>query len=189
MKEVRSRGHETHAKDVILVLMWFNSTDSLLHVLVAGIAVYVFLVIFLRVSGKRTLSQLNAFDFVVTVAFGSTLASTILDTDISIVDGTAALFLLIALQFAVARLTVVSSWFQRVVKSRPRLLYHESRFLEQAMKQERINRDEILQAARSQGIASMDQVEAVVLETNGNMSILRKSKPGTSSTLENVRRL
>ncbi len=168
------------------VLMWSYSASSLLRVLVTGILAYVLLVGFLRLSGKRTLSQLNAFDFVVTVAFGSTLASTILNKDIGIVEGLTALFLLIALQFIVARLSAVSPWFKGFVKSRPHLLFYQDRYLEEAMKQERVNKDEILQAARSQGIACMEQVEGVVLETNGNMSVLTKGEPGENSTLQNL---
>lgn len=166
--------------------MWSFSASSLLRVLVTGILAYMLLVGFLRLSGKRTLSQLNAFDFVVTVAFGSTLASTILNKDIGIVEGVAALFLLITLQFIVARLSAFSPGFKGVVKSRPRLLFYQNRYIEEAMRQERVIKDEILQAARSQGISSMEQVDAVVLETNGNMSILMKAEPGENSTLQNV---
>ena len=67
--------------------MWFGSWDGLVRVVVGGVAAYAFLVALLRVSGKRTLSKLNAFDLVVTVALGSTLATVLLSKDVPVVEG------------------------------------------------------------------------------------------------------
>lgn len=81
--------------------MLFSGWDSLLRILVVGVLAYVALVVFLRVSGKRTLSKMNAFDLVVTVALGSTLATVLLDKDVALAEGASAFALLIGLQFAV----------------------------------------------------------------------------------------
>lgn len=170
-------------------MFWFDDFTSLGKVLVAGLASYVFLILALRISGKRTLSQLNIFDFVITVAFGSTMATAILSASVPIVNGLAALGLLIAMQWIVARASQQWGAWRRLVKSEPRLLYFKGAYDEQAMHHERIVRDEILQAVRSSGIASMDQVAAVVLETNGNLSVLKSADTEhPQSTLENVRK-
>ena len=79
--------------------MWFDSWSDVLRTLLLGGAAYVTLVLVLRVSGRRTLSQLNAFDFVVTVALGSTLATILLSSDVAWAEGATALILLAALQF------------------------------------------------------------------------------------------
>jgi uncharacterized membrane protein YcaP (DUF421 family) len=71
--------------------MWFDSWSDILRVVLAGSAAYAWLVALLRVSGKRTLAKLNAFDLVVTVAFGSTLATILLSSDVSWSEGAAAL--------------------------------------------------------------------------------------------------
>jgi hypothetical protein len=88
--------------------MWFDAWRELVRVLLVGAVAYVFLVVLLRVSGKRTLAKLNAFDLVVTVALGSTLATILLSADVSWSEGVLALVLLVALQFVVAWTT--SRW-------------------------------------------------------------------------------
>lgn len=71
--------------------MWFDSRSDTLRVLLVGTAAYATLVVVLRVSGKRTLAKLNAFDFVVTVALGSTLATILLNSTVSWTEGAVAL--------------------------------------------------------------------------------------------------
>lgn len=110
-------------------MFWFKDVPSLLKVLIAGIVSYVFLILFLRISGKRTLSQLNIFDFVITIAFGSTMASTILDRNVPIANGLAALGLLVLMQFVVASSSFHWSRFRRWVKSAPRLLYFKGQYI------------------------------------------------------------
>jgi uncharacterized membrane protein YcaP (DUF421 family) len=72
-----------------------------------------------------------------------------------------------------------------VVKSQPALVYYGGRFLDERLRRERLTEGEILAAAREQGIASMEEVHAVVLETAGDISILRRS-PGPATTLSGV---
>ena len=78
--------------------MFFNDASSLLRVVIVGTLAYSSLVLLLRVSGKRTLSKMNAFDLVVTVAIGSTLATVLLSKDVALADGVVAFTLLIGLQ-------------------------------------------------------------------------------------------
>jgi uncharacterized membrane protein YcaP (DUF421 family) len=166
--------------------MFFDDWFSLVRIAVVAVLAYFGLILFLRVSGKRTLSQLNVFDFVVTVAFGSTLATTLLSRDTALLEGLTALAMLILLQFVVATLSLHFTWFERLIKSAPRFLYHDGQYTEEAMRKERIRKEEILQAARSQGIASMEQVRAVILETNGKLSVIRRSDSPDASALQNV---
>ena len=132
--------------------MWFDDWSSLLKVLVAGVFSYIFMIVFLRLSGKRTLSQLNIFDFVITVAFGSTIATTILSRNVPIINGLTALGLLVLMQFAVAWSSLQWGVYRRLVKSTPRLLYFRGEYDQAAMRQERIVTDEIMQAVRSAGL-------------------------------------
>lgn len=88
--------------------MFFDSWTGLGRVIVVGTAAYVILVFMLRVSGKRTLSKLNAFDFVVTVALGSTLATILLSKDVALAEGVLALALLVFLQMGITWLSVRS---------------------------------------------------------------------------------
>ena len=155
--------------------IFFGDPAFLVRVLIVGVCAYVALVIIVRLSGKRTLSAMNAFDFIVNVAVGSILASTIVSRDVSLAEGVLALGILVVLQYAVSWSSVLSKRVQKAVKSEPRLLFHAGAFLHDAMRRERIAEGEIRQALRSEGIASPVSVRSIVLETNGNLSVLTKS--------------
>lgn len=151
--------------------MFFDDWFGLLRVLIVGTSAYVVLVALLRVSGKRTLAKLNAFDLVVTVALGSTLATVLLSSDIALAEGVVALLLLVSLQWAVAWASRRSPRVERLVKAEPSLVYRDG-FLPAAMKSERVTADELRQAARSEGHADLDEVRAIVLENDGSLSVL-----------------
>jgi len=124
--------------------MFFSGLVPIGRTLVIGLCAYGLLVVVLRITGKRTLSKMNAFDLVVTVALGSTLATVLLSKDVALAEGLLALALLIGLQWAVAKLGVRSPRFSGLVKSEPKLLLHRGRFLDGALRDERVTRDEVL---------------------------------------------
>lgn len=168
----------------------FESWTGLGRTALVGVLAYAGLVLFLRLSGKRTLSKMNAFDFVVTIALGSTLASILVSRQTPLADGVLALALLIALQFAVAWLAVRSPRFRRLIKAEPVLLYLDGCYIEASLRHERVVRDEILAAVRAAGHRDMAAIDAVVLETDGTFSVLHKSKTADvrgHSTLANVK--
>ena len=167
--------------------MLFDNATQIINILVTGSLVYFGLIIMLRLSGKRTLVQMNAFDFIVTVALGSTLATAVLSKDTPLAEGLTGLALLILLQFILSWLYIRVPFINRLIKSEPRLLFYEGVFKNKALREERVEKEELLQAARSQGILSLDQVEAIVLETNGNFSIIKSSDKKDNSTLQNVK--
>ena len=167
--------------------MFFDGWFGLLRVLVVGTLAYAALVLVLRVSGKRTLAKLNAFDLIVTVALGSTLATVLLSKSVALLEGLVAFVLLAGLQYSVAWLSVRSPRFGDFVKSEPTLLLHRGRFLEGAMRAQRVTRAEVLAALRGSGVADHGQVAAVVLETDGSLSVIRDAgEPGGSATLAGV---
>jgi len=162
--------------------MFFDSWHGLLRTLMVGVLGYLGLVVFLRAFGKRTLAKLNAFDLVVTVALGSTLASMILSRDVALAEGVLALVVLIGLQFAVTWTSVRVGWIRRAVRSEPTLLLHRGKMLTSAMERQRVTEGELLAAVRSSGSASLESVEAVVLETDGSLSIVSPPEKGQAAT-------
>jgi uncharacterized membrane protein YcaP (DUF421 family) len=142
----------------------------------------------LRVTGKRTLAKMNAFDLVVTVALGSTLATVVLSKDVALAEGVLAFALLASLQFAVAWLSVRSKRFRELIKSEPRLLVSRGEVLDSAMREERVTRDEILSAARSSGYAGLTDLEAVILETDGSFSVIGTAREDRRAAVEVLRR-
>ena len=153
----------------------FNGLDSLVRVVIVGTLAYVALVLLLRVSGKRTLSKMNACDLVVTVALGSTLATVILSKDVALAEGVVAFALLIGLQFGITWLSVRSVTVSHLVKSEPTLLLYQGRFLPEPMRRMRVLETEVHAAIREQGIAALTDVETVVLETDGSFAVVQRT--------------
>lgn len=166
--------------------MLFDGWMALGRTAVVGVLAYLALVFMLRVSGKRTLSKMNSFDFIVTVALGSTLATVLLSSDVSLARGVLAFAVLIFLQLAVTWLSVRSSAVRSLVKAEPTLLVHKGEFLRGSMKRERVTEDEVLAALRSQGVAAVEDVESVVLETESSFSVVMKPSGDSYSSLANV---
>lgn len=168
--------------------MWFDGWDDLWRVLVVGTAAYAGLVVLLRVSGKRTLAKLNAFDLVVTVALGSTLATILLSSDVSGTEGALALSLLVVLQLVVAWTTTRLPRSRWVVTAAPTLLLHRGEVLEAALAEHRVSPAELRQAVRASGSGDLAAVGAVVLESDGSLSVVPTSSLGDSSALADVPR-
>ena len=166
--------------------MFFDSWAGLGRVLLVGPLAYVALMLLLRISGKRTLTKLNAFDLVVTVALGSTLATILLSKSVALAEGVLALAVLIALQFVITWSSVRSERVQRWIKAEPTLLLHRGRFLEDAMRRQRVTRAELLAVLRGNGQAEWQQVAAVVLETDGSFSVLSNPPPAGPGTLASL---
>jgi len=152
--------------------MLFDSWSGLARVLIVGTAAYAMLIVFLRISGKRTLSKMNAFDLVVTVALGSTLATVLLSRSVPLAEGVLALALLICLQFVLTWASVRSRRVRDLIKSEPALLVRDGVYLEKAMRKERMTREEVDAALRESGVAALSGAAAVVLETDGSLSVI-----------------
>jgi len=166
--------------------MWFDSWSDVGRVLAVGVAAYVTLVLVLRLSGKRTLAKLNAFDFVVTVAFGSTLATILLNGQVSWAEGATALTLLAALQLLVAWASSRFPRLRRGVTAAPTYLLRDGIVHEESLRRQRLTLAEIRQAVRGAGSGALEDVAAVVLETDGTLSVISPEQVGSGSALDDV---
>jgi len=157
-----------------------------------AVVVYIAIIILIRLAGKRTLAKMNAFDLVVTVALGSSLATVALSESTKLVEGILGIAVLLGLQYVVAWLSIRSKTVRQLVKAEPQLLLHNGQFLDEALRKERVTHDELRAAVRQQGVLTLDQVAAVVLETDGSISVIKRSDQVQSeevqaaSTLEDV---
>lgn len=166
--------------------MFFNGWDPIIRIIVVGVLGYIGLVLILRISGKRTLSKMNAFDFVVTVALGSILATILLSKDVALAEGLTAFLVLIGMQYIVAWSSARSRKFSKLIKSNPKLLFYDGELLKDTMKSERILNVEVLQAARSSGLGSLHEAKAIILETDGSISVIQSEATIPHSTLSNL---
>jgi len=167
------------------VALWVQDWQSLLRILVHGILGSVALVFFLRVSGSRTLPKMNAFDFVITIALGSTFATLVLNDSIALINGVAALALLIGLQWVVSSIYVRSERFESLLQTTPQLLYWRGDFEQQVMRRVRVTRAESLAAMRSDDTSEPDQT-AVVLETDGTLTVVELGPDASPYPMQGV---
>ncbi|MGG7604030.1 DUF421 domain-containing protein [Massilia sp. BKSP1R2A-1] len=159
--------------------MWFESRHNIYRVIVVGVAAYAGLVVLLRASGNRTLSK--SFDLVVTVAFGSTLSTILVNRSVSLAVGLAALALLVVLQLAITWLSVRSSFVSRIVKTAPTVLLREGQLRHEALKRVQVTGDEVMGAVRQHGYGSLHDIDLVVLETDGSLSVIAARQAGDRS--------
>ncbi|MCO6431326.1 MAG: DUF421 domain-containing protein [Deltaproteobacteria bacterium] len=159
---------------------------TIFRTVTVAIAAYLALIVALRATGKRTLSKWNAFDLIVTVAIGSAFATTIVSSQTTLAQGITAFLSLALLQFAVTWLSVRSRPLERLVKANPRAVLVSGRMIEEAMTQERVSEAEVLAAIRQSGSAYVEDIYAVILETDGSFSVLKKVDGRVLTALKDV---
>lgn len=182
-------GHGTKAgvlRGPAVIGIYFSSWENILRIVVFAFCGYIALVLILRTTGQRTLSTLNAFDFIITVTIGSTFASLLLAGNVALIDGIVAFVMLVGLQFVVTWMTSRSDSIKKAVKNEPRLLYYRGEYLTRDMRKMRVVKEEIEQAIRSTGQSSSADVEAVIIETNGNLSVISKGSKAEKDVIEGV---
>jgi len=170
--------------------VFFSNWESIGRTFSVGVLAYVSLMLVLRISGKRTLSQMREFDFIVTVALGSTLASVLLTKEISLMDGVVAMGILIGLQYILAYVSVRSKTFSKLISSEPTLIFYKGNFLWSALRKERVTEAEVRSILRNNGIVSIEGVEAVVMESNGQFTVVKEGNlTSEDSPLSGVKRI
>jgi uncharacterized membrane protein YcaP (DUF421 family) len=167
---------------------FFGGWEPLLRIAVVAPLAYAAMIASLRAGGKRTLAKMDAFDLVVTVSLGSILATVVLDKQVSLAEGVLAVVALVALQFAVTWLSVRVRWVRGIVTGEPTMMAFRGQLLGGAMRRARVTADEVRAAVRSQGLPSLADAEAVVLETDGSFSVVRRAEGGDAPSLSGVRR-
>jgi len=152
----------------------------IVHTIVVGIISYLVLIVIIRLSGKRTLSKWNAFDFVVTIALGSTLSTALVSTQVSLGQSITAFLVIVLMQFVITFTSVRSRDIKNLVKSQPTLLLYDGQYRHETLRSERVVEAEVMAAIRENGIADVESVHAVVLETDGTFSVI--SAAGSSDS-------
>ncbi len=166
--------------------MFFDSWESIIRTFVITILAYICLIFFLRLSGKRTLSKMNAFDFIVTVALGSCLATVSLNKNVALADGALVFLILIFLQFLITTLSTRFEAVKYIITNKPTLIAYKGEILYDVMKRERITKDELFAAARSNGVTQLEDLAVVVFETTGDITVIKKIEGENAEALSTV---
>ena len=145
--------------------------------IVNGIAIYVVVIVLVRIQGLRSFAKMSSFDFAATVAVGSIMATTAASSDIPLAAGVAAVTALFLAQVTVAvcrRWSVVRS----VVDNEPMLLMVGTEVLHDNLRRGQVTEDDLQAKLREANVLTLAQVRAVVLETTGDISVLHGEPDG-----------
>ena len=167
--------------------IFFDSWDSLLRTFITTLLAYVAMIAMLRISGKRTLSKMNAFDFIVTIALGSAFATVTLNKSVSLADGAMVFFMLISLQFLITWLSVRYTKINRLVTNKPAMLLYKGELFKNVLKHERVTTEEVYAAARAKGIAELKNIDIIILEPTGTILVIPELDIDNAETLKDVR--
>ena len=146
----------------------------LLEKIIRPILVYVFLVLLLRVFGKRELAQLNPFDLVVLLSLSNTVQNAIIGEDNSVAGGFVGAFTLVFINYIVVRFLFRHRRLDQILEGRPAVLVKEGRVLKKELAKELITVAELQTVARRQGFDGLHEVESCVLEPGGSFVMRRK---------------
>ena len=142
---------------------------------IRGLCVYLFLLIVLRVSGKRSISSMTPFDFVLILILSETVQQAMIDNDNSMTNAMLLVVTLIGFDILLSILKMKIPALARAIDSTPVVIMKQGELERSRMKAERVEADEILSAARAQeGISRLDQIDYAVVEQDGRITIVPK---------------
>jgi len=145
--------------------------------LLRPIIVYVFLVLLLRIFGKRELAQLNPFDLVVLLSLSNTVQNAIIGDDNSVTGGLIGAFTLLAANYIVVRFLFKHRRLDQVLEGSPTVLIEDGHICKRALAKELLTRSELMTVLHRQGFGRICDVERCVLEPGGGFYIKSKEPP------------
>ncbi len=145
---------------------------SPLEVIVRTGIVYLFLVLILRLSGKREVGQMSILELIVILLISDAVQNSMVGGDTTLLGGLIAVLTLLGLDYGLNLLTGRSRRLRRAIEGEPRLLVRDGRLLTKALREEKVEPDEVRAAIRAQGVARVEDVRLAVLETDGSISVI-----------------
>lgn len=155
-------------------MLFFDSLEKMVRIAITAVMVYVLIVGITKISGKRSTSQLNNFDWIVTVMIGSIGSSIILLENVPFIEGGTSILVLYLLQFLVTKYASISPSFANYILSEPRIVFYQGQYLPEAMRAERLTRQELENSMRAEGINNLSDIEAIVFESDAKLTIIKK---------------
>jgi uncharacterized membrane protein YcaP (DUF421 family) len=150
---------------------------SILEKIIRPILVYLFLIVSLRLAGKRELAQLNPFDLVVLMTLSNTVQNAIIGNDNSLLGGLIGAATLLGINYVVVRFLYTHETIERLVEGSPDVLIDNGQLLQEKLKKELITINELEEAAHKQGFASLEEIDRAILESGGTLTFIAKKPP------------
>lgn len=151
-----------------------------LAVVLRTAVVYLFLVMILRLSGKREVGQMSILELIVILLISDAVQNSMVGEDTTLIGGLLAVMTLLGLDYGLSRLAGRSRRLRRVIEGEPRLLIRDGRLLGKALREEKVEPEKVRAAVRAQGLARVEDVRLAVLETDGSISVIPTDKAAGS---------
>ena len=148
---------------------------------ISACGVYLAIIVFTRITGKRSFSKMSSFDFAMTVAVGSIIATTILSSSVKMIEGIVGLAMVYLLQISIA-FARRNKTIQNLVDNSPLLLMDGEKVIESNLRKARVTEGDLRSKLREANVTELSQIKAVIFETTGDISVLHK-KDDTSLDL------
>jgi uncharacterized membrane protein YcaP (DUF421 family) len=169
---------------------WVGTSLEVIGLVVLSVTVmYLAVLLLARIGGLRSFAEMSAFDFAMTVALGTIIASTAVAPTPSLLEGLIALATIFAVRFVIAYLRIGPSG-SKLIDNEPLLLMDGDEVLEENLREAKMTRDDLIASLRTANVSGFDDVLAVVLETTGKVSVIHSGTRGQldPGLLEGVRR-
>jgi uncharacterized membrane protein YcaP (DUF421 family) len=157
--------------------MW-NTSINWWEFVLRGLIVYVFLIILLRLTGKRQVGQMSPFDLVLLLVLSNAVQNSMNGGDNSVLGGMISAVTLVGANWIVAGLTYRSKKMEALVEGRPQVLIRNGKLFQNTLSDTKLTHHEVMAALRQAGCASMEEVQCAILENDGSISVLVRPKPG-----------
>lgn len=144
-------------------------------ILIRSVGAYIILLIIARIMGKKQLSQLTFFDYIVGITIGSIASSMSVDQNIKITNGIVSLIIWGGLPILTSLIALKSRMFNKLVNGQPTILIENGKILEKNLKKTQLNLGDLMLSLREHNAFKLSDVEFAVLETNGNVSVMKKT--------------
>ncbi len=152
----------------------FNIAVPWWELVIRSVVIYIFLIVLLRITGKRQVGQLAPFDLVLLLVLSNAVQNSMNAGDNSLVGGMIAATTLIAMNYVVAMLTFRSKKAEALIEGRPQVLIHNGKLFESVLTDARLTHHELNAALRRAGCLSIEDVHCAMLENNGAVSVIPK---------------
>jgi|SRR5438093_650371 len=156
--------------------MWQLTTVAWWEFILRGIIIYIFLIVLLRVTGKRQVGQLAPFDLVLLLVLSNAVQNAMNGGDNSVTGGMISAVTLVGMNWLVGLLTYKNKTIEALVEGRPEVLIHNGKLYDEALRREKLTHHELMTALREAGCAAIEDVRAAVLENDGTISVIPKQK-------------
>ena len=152
----------------------FNTSwETVMLISASAIGIYIAIILLTRIIGKRSFSKMSSFDFAMTVAVGSIVATTILSSSVKLIEGLVGLTMIYVLQISIA-LARRNKTVQNMVDNSPLLLMDGEKIISSNLRKARVTEGDLRSKLREANVTELSQIKAVIFETTGDISVLHK---------------